>query len=62
MAVKTQKVGDRIRHHSGKNLKILQVETGVVYDDAVDAVPCRYTYTETNEHIDVVEDDCDADE
>lgn len=38
----------RIRHYSDQYLKIRQVETGVVYDDAVDYLPCRYTYEETD--------------
>lgn len=28
--------------------KIKQVETGIVYDEAVDVVPCRYTYEVTD--------------
>ena len=35
-------VGDRIRHYSDKNMKIRQIETGIVYDDAVDIYPCPY--------------------
>lgn len=38
----------RIRHYSDQYLKIRQVETGVVYDDAVDYLPCAYTYEETD--------------
>ena len=41
--------GALIRHHSDKNLLLLQNETGVKYADAIDVVPCRYTYTETDE-------------
>lgn len=36
--------------------KILQVETGEEYDDAVDVVPCRYTYKPTTNKITEVED------
>lgn len=43
--------GQRIRHFSDSSLKILQVETGVVYEDAIDVIPCRYTYVETDEPI-----------
>lgn len=42
---------DLIRHYSDARLRIEQVETGKVYDDAVDAIPCAYTYRETNEPI-----------
>jgi hypothetical protein len=41
----------RVRHYSDRNMRILQVETGRVYDDAVDRVPCKYTYEETDEPI-----------
>lgn len=41
----------RIRHYSDQNLKIRQVETGRIYDDAVDNYPCRWTYEETDEPI-----------
>ena len=30
---------------------ILQVETENKYDEAYDIIPCRYTYTETEEEI-----------
>lgn len=41
--------------YSDLRVKILQVETGVPYDAAVDVIPCRYTYEETDEPIDSVE-------
>lgn len=44
--------GRRVKHYSDQNLKILQKETGIVYDDAVDVVPCRFTYEETDQPID----------
>ena len=37
-----------VRHYSDAGLKIRQLETGVVYDDAIDVVPCRYAYEETD--------------
>lgn len=43
--------GTRVRHYSDRQLKIRQVETGIVYEDAVDVLPCRYTYEETDEPI-----------
>ena len=43
--------GKRIRHYSDSGFRILQNETGVTYDDAVDIEPCKYTYTETDEPI-----------
>ena len=44
-------VGDRIRHYSDAGFKIRQIETGIIYDDAVDIVPCPYTYEETDKPI-----------
>ena len=48
--------GERIHHWSDLNLKIRQIETGIIYDDAVDVLPCRYTYEETDEPIDLPDD------
>lgn len=41
----------RVRHYSDANMMIRQVETGIIYQDAVDKIPCRYTYEETDEPI-----------
>lgn len=43
--------GERIRHYSDQNVLIRQVETGDLYEDAVDVLPCRYTYEETDQPI-----------
>ena len=40
--------GERIHHYSDEGFKILQVETGHIYEDAIDIMPCRYTYEETD--------------
>ena len=40
--------GQRIRHYSDQNMMIRQVETGIIYVDAVDVIPCQYTYEETD--------------
>ena len=47
------KVGERvlIRHKSDSNKFIRQVETGIEYASAVDVIPCRYTYEETDREI-----------
>ncbi len=39
--------GTLIRHFSDTGKMLLQVETGAIYSEAVDVVPCRYTYEET---------------
>ena len=41
----------RIRHYSDADRMIRQVETGIIYQDAVDKIPCKYTYEETDEPI-----------
>ena len=43
----------RIRHYSDEGKYIKQIETCVVYEDAVDAMPCPFTYEETDEYIPV---------
>lgn len=45
----------RERRYSDKQVKLLQVETGNLYDDAVDVIPCKYTYKESKEPIDPIE-------
>ena len=45
-----------VRHYSDKGMKIKQVETGLVYDEAIDLIPCEYTYEETDERIEIEEE------
>lgn len=40
--------GKRVRHYSDINMHILQKETGIIYEDAIDITPCVYTYEETD--------------
>ena len=47
--------GTLIKHFSDAGVMLLQVETGIKYSDPVDAVPCRYTYEETDELIEAEE-------
>ena len=47
----TENIGNLIRHYSDAGLKLRQVETGEIYDDAIDIVPCPFTYEETDEPI-----------
>lgn len=55
MAIKVENisVGGRelIRHESDAGVYIRQIETGVEYAAAVDVIPCRYTYEETERVI-----------
>lgn len=59
MAIQTEllKNGALIRHYSNEGKVLLQVETGIAYDEAVDVVPCRYTYEETDKLIELPETD-----
>ena len=47
MAILTEKLENNlIRHYSDTGKKIRQVETGIVYEEAIDLKPCRFTYEE----------------
>lgn len=55
--------GTRIKHYSNQDMMICQIETDILYEEAVDYVPCRYTYEETDEpivHPDETIDDSEA--
>ena len=45
------------RYHSDSGVKIRQIETGFVYDEAIDIENAPYTYEETDELIEEEEDD-----
>lgn len=50
-----------VTHYSDSMVKIIQSETGALYDSATDVVPCVYTYTESSEGIESAEiSDTDA--
>lgn len=38
----------RIKHYSDAGMMIRQIETGKIYEDAVDRFPCKWTYEETD--------------
>lgn len=44
-----------IRTYSDEGMKIRQVETSAIYDDAIDIEPVRYTYEETDIPIEPAE-------
>ena len=47
--IKTEIIADgRIRHYSDLGFFIRQIETNILYEDAVDIQPCPYTYEETD--------------
>lgn len=47
----------RIRHYSDQDMMIRQIETDILYEDAVDNYPCKYTYEETDIPIEHIEPD-----
>ena len=49
--IKTEDLGNCIRHYSDSGMMIRQVDTGELYNDAVDVIPCAYTYEETDTPI-----------
>ena len=55
-------VGARERRYSDQNVKLRQVETGNLYEDAVDIVPCPYTYEETDIPIEDLGEDATAED
>lgn len=44
------------RTYSDKGLRIRQIETGIIYDEAVDISESLYTYEETDIYIETQED------
>ena len=49
--------GTLIRHYSDDGHNLLQVETGIVYGEAVDIYPCPYTYEEVEREYDIVKEE-----
>ena len=45
------------RTYSDQGLYIQQVETGVVYDEAIDVENASYHYVETDDKIEVIEEE-----
>ena len=44
------------RTYSDENYKIRQIETGIIYDEAIDVENAEYTYEETEEKIEEMEE------
>lgn len=42
--------------YSDMGYKIKQIETGILYDEAIDIIPCAYTYEETDIPLGEIED------
>lgn len=59
--IRTETIGDRVRTYSDTGLKLRQLETGILYDDAVDVLGL-YTYEETDQPIDEINADDDTEQ
>ena len=44
-----------VKHISDQGVYIRQIETGIEYIEAIDAMPCKYTYEETNRKIEILD-------
>ena len=45
------------RTYSDEGFKIRQVQTGIIYDEAIDVDFANYTYEETDEKVEIVEEE-----
>ena len=48
------------RTYSDEGFKIMQLQTGIVYDEAIDVENAPYTYIETTEKVEVIEEVVDV--
>lgn len=56
--IKTEYLNNKtlIKHYSDQGYYILQKETGIQYEEAIDVVPCIYTYIETTNKLETEEE------
>ena len=58
----TEQINEMVeRRYSDLGVKIKQVETDTLWNDAIDVIPCRFTYIETAQPIDDDEDATEQD-
>lgn len=50
-----ESLGTAERRYSDLGVKLKQLETDTLWNDAINAIPCRFTYTETDIPCDPVE-------
>lgn len=55
MIVKENLSDKLVKHYSDGGFFIRQKETGIEYAEAVDVIPCRYTYEETSKVVPKIE-------
>ena len=55
--IKTEIINEKlIRHYTdNENMALKQAETGNIYEDAVDLMPCKYNYEEIAKEAEIVE-------
>ena len=51
----TENLGNCERRYSDQSVKLRQIETDTLWNDAVNAIPCQFTYEETDIPCDPVE-------
>lgn len=42
-----------IKHYSNNGRMLRQIETGILYTEAIDIIPCKYTYEESDESYEI---------
>ena len=53
--IQIENLGMVERRYSDQNVKLRKVEDGTLWNDAVDIIPCRFTYEESDVPLDPVE-------
>lgn len=48
------------RTYSDEGFKIRQIQTGIIYDEAIDVDFANYTYEETSEKVELIEEQVDV--
>lgn len=62
--IKTEYLNDGtlIKHYSDEGKVLRQVETGAIYSEPIDVVPCAFTYEEVDEVVDGDEEEVTGEE
>ena len=48
MIIEEYPIENMVRHYSDSGMMIRQIETDILYEDAIDTLPCPFSYEETN--------------
>lgn len=52
-----EKIGECERRYSDLGVKLLQTETNTFWNDAINVIPCRFNYIETDIPVDASDED-----